>query len=82
MATAWPPGGLPWSSSSVPDESLSRAPLSCEVPGCGRRFATQRLLGLHLRMGHGAFDTRRVGEASKDPRGGGACAVDLGGGVR
>lgn len=44
-------------------EVSARAHFTCEVPQCNRRFASSKLLGLHLRVGHSVFDLERMEEA-------------------
>lgn len=56
------------------EEANLHAPFACGVPGCGHRFSEARLLGLHLRMGHGTFDRERM-EAARDGTAA-ACTLD------
>ena len=70
MALAWPKGAFPWAtiepSRSLEGRNIVRYEgphvnrFACGVPGCNHRFSLEKLLNLHLRMGHSEFDRERM----------------------
>lgn len=57
------PGACATGPGLIHDEASDQTRFACRVPNCVHRFSSVRLLGLHLRMGHNAFDLDHLNSA-------------------